>query len=172
MKINRLLKLTLVVSTVALAGCANNDSKSQVDTSSDQLRTIQAENNSLSDKVSMLTSSLSKKDNELSTTKTKLSASETALAAATKLPMGSSAGDCFGLAGDGKSLMKSICPVALSPSVVKSIQAALASAGFNPGPIDGIVGPKTMAAVNMYQQARSLMKGPLSLETVKSLGVM
>lgn len=35
---------------------------------------------------------------------------------------------------------------------VKTLQAALLSNGFNPGPIDGIFGPRTEAAVRRFQQ--------------------
>lgn len=39
---------------------------------------------------------------------------------------------------------------------IREIQQALAAAGFNPGPIDGIEGPKTRAALVAFQQARGL----------------
>ncbi|NNG67269.1 LysM peptidoglycan-binding domain-containing protein [Caldanaerobacter subterraneus] len=39
---------------------------------------------------------------------------------------------------------------------VVNLQARLKSLGFDPGPIDGIFGPKTEAAVKAYQQSRGL----------------
>lgn len=172
MRKNTLLSVAIMCSSLALAGCASTDTNPQADVDTTQLQTAQAENASLSDRIRQLTGSLSRKDAELASTKTALTRTEAELMRSTKLPSGSSAGDCFGLAGDGKSLLKTVCPAALSPTMVKSIQSALATAGFNPGPIDGVIGPKTMAAVNLFQKARSLMQGPLSLETVRSLGVM
>jgi peptidoglycan hydrolase-like protein with peptidoglycan-binding domain len=35
-------------------------------------------------------------------------------------------------------------------------QTALKNAGFDPGPIDGIMGPKTKAAIRAFQQAKGL----------------
>lgn len=46
-----------------------------------------------------------------------------------------------------------------SPSgrmTVREQQAALRAAGFDPGPIDGIIGPRTRAAIRAYQQANGL----------------
>ena len=45
-------------------------------------------------------------------------------------------------------------------------------AGYNPGPIDGILRRETMSAVNNYQADKKLPVDPyLNVETVKSLGV-
>lgn len=40
---------------------------------------------------------------------------------------------------------------------VRQIQQALKAAGFDPGPIDGIKGPKTLAAIRAFQKARGLV---------------
>lgn len=46
------------------------------------------------------------------------------------------------------------------------LQRALAAAGFDPGPLDGIAGPKTRAAINAFQAAQGLVvdgiAGPLT----------
>jgi peptidoglycan hydrolase-like protein with peptidoglycan-binding domain len=55
---------------------------------------------------------------------------------------------------------------------LKEIQQALQKAGYNPGPIDGVIRKQTMEAVNAYQQAKGLpVDAYLNLATVKSLGV-
>jgi hypothetical protein len=37
-----------------------------------------------------------------------------------------------------------------TPEHVREVQRALAKAGYDPGPIDGIFGPRTKAALRMY----------------------
>ena len=39
---------------------------------------------------------------------------------------------------------------------IKGVQQALAQAGHDPGAIDGVVGPKTSAALKAYQRAHGL----------------
>lgn len=53
---------------------------------------------------------------------------------------------------------------------VREIQQALAAAGFNPGPIDGVMGPKTRAAIKAFQQARGLtVDGVVGPQTTAAL---
>lgn len=42
------------------------------------------------------------------------------------------------------------------PLDVKWLQTTLKGAGFDPGPVDGVYGEKTKAAVSAYQKARNL----------------
>lgn len=65
-----------------------------------------------------------------------------------------------------------LCETNATPAKIQEIQRALRQAGFDPGPIDGVIREQTMAAVHRYQQARNLpVDGYLNLETVKGLGV-
>jgi peptidoglycan hydrolase-like protein with peptidoglycan-binding domain len=48
-------------------------------------------------------------------------------------------------------------PVAIDPAEVREIQTRLQNLGYNPGPIDGILGPKTEAAIRDFQAARGLI---------------
>jgi peptidoglycan hydrolase-like protein with peptidoglycan-binding domain len=43
-----------------------------------------------------------------------------------------------------------------SGTEVEALQRALASKGIDPGPVDGIFGPKTEAAVRQFQQINGL----------------
>jgi uncharacterized protein (TIGR02594 family) len=53
---------------------------------------------------------------------------------------------------------------------VLELQKALKAAGFDPGPLDGIVGPKTRAAIAAFQRARGLeVDGIAGPETRKAL---
>ncbi len=64
-----------------------------------------------------------------------------------------------------------LCQTNVTPSIVRSLQEALQTANFDPGPIDGVLGRQTLAAVESYQQANSLPVGNLTLETLETLGV-
>ncbi len=63
-----------------------------------------------------------------------------------------------------------LCPGKVSNAVQK-IQKALKEKGYNPGPIDNIMGPKTRAALTKFQEENSLPYGNLNLETLTALGI-
>jgi len=63
-----------------------------------------------------------------------------------------------------------LCPGKVSDAV-KKIQKALKEKGYNPGPIDNIMGPKTRAALTKFQEENSLPYGNLNLETLTALGI-
>jgi hypothetical protein len=53
---------------------------------------------------------------------------------------------------------------------VTKVQQALASAGYDPGPVDGSFGAQTQAAVQSFQQAKGLtVDGIVGPETIKAL---
>lgn len=64
-----------------------------------------------------------------------------------------------------------LCQTNMSADVVRRIQTALKQAGHNPGPIDGVIGHETMAAVKSYQRAKGLASGGITMKTLDSLGV-
>ena len=64
-----------------------------------------------------------------------------------------------------------LCETNASPAVVAQIQRALKSEGHDPGPIDGVIGRGTLAAVTSYQNAKQLPRGGLNFETIAALGV-
>lgn len=73
---------------------------------------------------------------------------------------------------DGRMEWRQIlCETNVSPDFIKRFQTALLNAGHNPGPIDGVFGPETEAAMKAYQVKKGLASGALTYETVKSLGV-
>jgi hypothetical protein len=56
---------------------------------------------------------------------------------------------------------------------VREAQQALVSQGFQPGPIDGIVGRRTQAALRAYQQKQGLAEsGQLDAQTLRALEVV
>jgi len=55
---------------------------------------------------------------------------------------------------------------------MKKLQEALKAKGHDPGPIDGIMGRKTGAALKAFQKASGLKEtGELDVQTVEKLGV-
>ena len=59
-----------------------------------------------------------------------------------------------------------------SSEQVKSVQKALQDKGMDPGPIDGIMGPKTTAALKAFQKDQKLTdSGTLDDQTREKLGV-
>jgi hypothetical protein len=65
-----------------------------------------------------------------------------------------------------------VCKTCMSASLVTNVQSALKEKGFNPGPIDGIMGPRTRAALRKFQKANHLaIGGGLTKETLRALGL-
>jgi len=55
---------------------------------------------------------------------------------------------------------------------VRSVQDALKSKGYDPGPIDGVFGPRTQAALKDFQKAEQLpVSGRQDPQTLAKLGV-
>jgi len=49
-----------------------------------------------------------------------------------------------------------VCKTSINPTMIRSVQRALQAEGFYRGPIDGIWGSESQAAVRAYQKARGL----------------
>jgi hypothetical protein len=64
-----------------------------------------------------------------------------------------------------------LCGEKVSGDVVRQVQVALKAAGYDPGPIDNILGPQTKSALTKYQKDKGLPVGSMDFETLKSLGV-
>lgn len=57
-------------------------------------------------------------------------------------------------------------------SRIRRVQEALKAEGHDPGPIDGVMGPKTQEALRQYQKDQNLRQtGRLDQETMSKLGV-
>ena len=64
-----------------------------------------------------------------------------------------------------------LCETNASPNLISEVQRALLAKDHNPGPIDGVLGRETMAAVNDFQRSNRLATGQLTIETIEALGV-
>ncbi len=61
---------------------------------------------------------------------------------------------------------------ALSPAQIAGLQRALQKCGFNPGPADGVFGPKTQSALEEFQKRSGLKQDGLAgPATLKKLGI-
>jgi len=64
-----------------------------------------------------------------------------------------------------------LCETNTTPRLITSIQRALKREGFDPGPIDGVIGQDTLDAVEEFQTKNNLDRGGLTYETLKALKV-
>jgi peptidoglycan hydrolase-like protein with peptidoglycan-binding domain len=55
--------------------------------------------------------------------------------------------------------------------MVQQVQEALKDQGYNPGPIDNVMGTMTKAALVKFQRDKGLPVGQLDMETLKALGI-
>jgi peptidoglycan hydrolase-like protein with peptidoglycan-binding domain len=59
----------------------------------------------------------------------------------------------------------------LTPEGIRAVQQALQKRGFNPGPIDGVMGPLTLEAVRKFQEAYGIKaSGRIDNQTLYALG--
>ncbi|MGB0922484.1 MAG: peptidoglycan-binding domain-containing protein [Alphaproteobacteria bacterium] len=74
---------------------------------------------------------------------------------------------------DGHMEWRSIlCKTNMTGTRISQIQQSLKNEGYNPGPIDGVIGAKTIEAVNAFQRDNDLpVDRYLNIETVRALGV-
>ncbi len=64
-----------------------------------------------------------------------------------------------------------LCANQVTEDRITQIQNALLKAGYDPGPIDNVLGAQTRAALLKYQKENGLPQGNLNLETLDKLGV-
>ena len=65
-----------------------------------------------------------------------------------------------------------LCETNTTPARITQVQKALEKAGYNPGPIDGIVGWRTISAANKFQKDKGLpVDKYLNVSTLQALGV-
>ncbi len=64
-----------------------------------------------------------------------------------------------------------VCQSSITSSTIRALQTALKNEGHYHGPIDGIVGSQTRAAVKEYQIKKGLATGGITHAVIKALGV-
>lgn len=61
--------------------------------------------------------------------------------------------------------------VIATPAIIRAVQQALVNAGYNPGPVDGASGQKTVNAIQSFQKKNNLAVGKLTKETLRAMNV-
>ena len=64
-----------------------------------------------------------------------------------------------------------VCAGDTNSDLIRQVQRALKDRGYDPGPIDGVLGTRTKSALQQYQEKSGLPVGNLNKETLGSLGV-
>ncbi len=64
-----------------------------------------------------------------------------------------------------------LCETNTTRDLVLKIQNGLKKAGFDPGPIDGVLGRDTISAADAFQRKNNLATGGLTIQTIEKLGV-
>jgi len=64
-----------------------------------------------------------------------------------------------------------VCGSDVTTQMVRDVQNALRTRGFDPGPADNVMGAKTKAALVKFQRENNLPVGQLDFETLRALGV-
>lgn len=92
------------------------------------------------------------------------------------LPSTAQPGECYELlsGGNGYSWRQTSCDAQTQTQngLVSDLQRVLDRAGYSPGPIDGIFGPRTLRALNAYQRDRNLpVDSQLRPSTFRDMGL-
>ena len=64
-----------------------------------------------------------------------------------------------------------LCETNTTRDLVVQLQRGLQKAGYNPGPIDGVLGGATLSAIDAYQRKNNLPTGGLTIQTIEKLGI-
>jgi len=64
-----------------------------------------------------------------------------------------------------------VCPSKAKGNTVLEVQRALTNKGYNPGPVDGVMGARTKSALAKFQRKNNLPVGGMNVQTLKALGV-
>lgn len=75
------------------------------------------------------------------------------------------------VAGEKLAWRQVLCETNTSPGLITKLQQALNRAGYNPGPIDGVMGRQTYVAIDQFQKKKGIETGGLTLRTLKALNI-
>lgn len=64
-----------------------------------------------------------------------------------------------------------VCDKDIDRNLILEVQQALKAKGFDPGPLDGVMGPQTREALQRFQEENNLPVGNMNKETMRALGI-
>lgn len=64
-----------------------------------------------------------------------------------------------------------LCKINMTPKVISSLQKALKREGYDPGPVDGVLGKGTLRAMEQYQTTEGIDRGGMTLELLEHLNI-
>ncbi len=64
-----------------------------------------------------------------------------------------------------------LCETNMTDTTIIDIQRALASKGYSPGSIDGVLGRGTLEAIERFQKSNNMAQGGLTFPTLNALGI-
>lgn len=64
-----------------------------------------------------------------------------------------------------------VCKENINSNLILQVQQALKSKGYDPGPVDGVMGNRTREALRRFQEENNLPVGNMNKETMKALGI-
>jgi hypothetical protein len=64
-----------------------------------------------------------------------------------------------------------LCEAKVTASKIMEVQQALKNKGYDPGPLDNVMGARTKAALIQFQKDNGLPVGNLNVETLRALGI-
>ncbi|MGF1532738.1 MAG: peptidoglycan-binding protein [Bernardetiaceae bacterium] len=64
-----------------------------------------------------------------------------------------------------------VCDKDINRNLILEVQKALKDKGYDPGPLDGVMGAQTRAALKRFQEENNLPVGNMNKETMRALGI-
>ncbi|MFK7905569.1 MAG: peptidoglycan-binding protein [Chitinophagales bacterium] len=64
-----------------------------------------------------------------------------------------------------------VCETSMTPATVSAIQQALRARGYDPGPVDNVMGAQTKAALTKFQKDNGLPIGQVNMDSMRALGL-
>ncbi len=64
-----------------------------------------------------------------------------------------------------------LCKVNMTGKIISSLQEALKREGYDPGPVDGLIGKDTLRAMEQYQTTEGIDRGGITLELLEHLNI-